>query len=79
MERQYVAVDLHGRRSMIVRENAAGGELAVVAVGFLIDERAGRSRGQRGAPAAKRGRTTLTAATSGADLKWDSPSTGSAS
>ena len=30
MERQYVAIDLHQRRSVIVRENEAGEELAVV-------------------------------------------------
>ncbi|HEV2809521.1 MAG TPA: hypothetical protein VGV93_03880, partial [Acidimicrobiales bacterium] len=29
MERQYVAIDLHRRRSLIVRENEAGEELGV--------------------------------------------------
>jgi transposase len=32
VERQYVAIDLHRRRSMIVRQNAAGEELAVVRI-----------------------------------------------
>ena len=32
MERQYVAVDLHGRRSMIVRENEAADERAVTKI-----------------------------------------------
>ena len=38
MERQYVAVDLHGRRSMIVREDAAGEELAVVRIDNSVEE-----------------------------------------
>ncbi len=32
MERQYVAIDLHLRRSLIVRENEAGEELGVVRI-----------------------------------------------
>ena len=32
MERQYVAIDLHQKRSVIVRENEAGDELAVVRI-----------------------------------------------
>ena len=32
MERQYVAIDLHKNRSLIVRDNAAGEELAVVRI-----------------------------------------------
>ena len=32
MERQYVAIDLHSRRSVIVRENEAGEELGVVRI-----------------------------------------------
>ncbi len=32
MERQYVAIDLHRRRSVIVRENEAGEELAVTKI-----------------------------------------------
>jgi len=37
VEQQYVAVDLHGRRSMIVRENAAGEELAVVRIDNSVE------------------------------------------
>ena len=37
MERQYVAVDLHGRRSVIVRENAAGEELAVTRIDNSVE------------------------------------------
>jgi len=32
VERQYVAIDLHKKRSLIVRDNAAGEELAVVRI-----------------------------------------------
>ena len=32
MERQYVAIDLHKNRSLIVRDNTAGEELAVVRI-----------------------------------------------
>jgi len=32
VERQYVAIDLHSRRSLIVRQNAAGEELSVVRI-----------------------------------------------
>jgi hypothetical protein len=32
VERQYVAVDLHARRSLVVRENDAGEELSVVRI-----------------------------------------------
>ena len=32
LERQYVAIDLHLRRSLIVRENEAGEELGVVRI-----------------------------------------------
>ena len=32
MERQYVAIDLHSRRSLIVRQNAAGQELSAVRI-----------------------------------------------
>ncbi len=32
MERQYVAIDLHLRRSLIVRENEAGEELGVMRI-----------------------------------------------
>lgn len=32
MERQYVAIDLHRRRSLVVRENEAGEELGVVRI-----------------------------------------------
>jgi len=32
VERQYVAIDLHKNRSLIVRDNAAGEELAVVRI-----------------------------------------------
>jgi hypothetical protein len=32
VDRQYVAIDLHAKRSMIVRENEAGEELAVVRI-----------------------------------------------
>jgi hypothetical protein len=32
VERQYVAIDLHGRRSLIVRQNQAGEELGVVRI-----------------------------------------------
>ena len=32
MEQQYVAIDLHSRRSLIVRQNARGEQLAVVSI-----------------------------------------------
>ncbi|HEX2149731.1 MAG TPA: hypothetical protein VHI31_06130 [Actinomycetota bacterium] len=32
MEKQYVAIDLHARRSLIVRENEAGEEVGIVRI-----------------------------------------------